>query len=346
MKKYTQLRNGSRQPLERILPLNFPISMYIETTNRCNIRCTYCPLSLDKYSKTVGGFKTMSLDVFEKIARDIAENGPLKVLRFYLMGEPLVNPKLPEMISIASTMKLSERIELTSNGFLLDENKSIALINSGLDYLRISVSSVDPERHKRVTQSNYAVSKLYDNIQNFRRLRDSLSTKKPFLYVKMLDSLDKKENEKFIEMYESIADEVLLEQPMNWDGYDGEDLLESTYNDQAKNLKGLYPYKKTVCPFPFYTLTINVDGDVTVCCVDWNKDTAVGNIHENSLKRIWNGEKMKNFLKMQISGARNNNPSCSNCQFLYTTPDNIDDMEPTLVDSIIKAKKSAAQIPN
>ena len=92
-------------------------------------------------------------------------------------------------------------------------------------------------------------------------------------------------------------------------------------------------------------MTINVDGDVTVCCVDWNKDTAVGNIHENSLKTIWNGKRMKEFLKMQISGNRDTNPSCSNCQFLFTTPDNLDDMTPTMINSIIKPEKSIDQIP-
>ena len=319
--------------------------MYIETTNRCNIRCTYCPLSFDEYSETVGGFKTMKLDLFQKIAADIKESGKLKVLRFYLMGEPLVNPHLPEMISIATHMKLAERTELTSNGFLLDKKKSLAIINSGLDYLRISVSSINPERHKRVTESNYGVNQLYDNILNFKKLRDKMGIKKPFLYVKMLDSLDKKENSQFLDMYDTVADETLLEKPMNWDSFEGRDLLTLTYDDDVKNLKGLYPYKKTVCPFPFYTLTINVDGDVTVCCVDWNKDTAVGNIHENSLKTIWNGKRMKEFLKMQISGNRDTNPSCSNCQFLFTTPDNLDDMTPTMINSIIKPEKSIDQIP-
>ena len=51
---------------------------------------------------------------------------------------------------------------------------------------------------------------------------------------------------------------------MNWDSFEGRDLLTLTYDDDVKNLKGLYPYKKTVCPFPFYTLTINVDGDVII----------------------------------------------------------------------------------
>lgn len=276
----------------------------------------------------------MSLPEFNKICHDIKAGGKLKVLRFYLMGEPLSNPDLPEMIKTACQMGLAERTELTSNGVLLDKKKSQEIIGSGLDYLRISISSVDESRHKRITQSKIQVDNIYHNIEQFRRIRDEMGQQKPFLNVKMIDSQDEKENMKFCNMYEAIADEAIIEKPMNWNSQKNSDFIKNTYGkNNAIDPKQLYPYYKEVCPFPFYTLVVNVDGDVTACCVDWNKNTCVGNVFDAPLKSIWDGEKMRDFRRMHLLRKRKENRSCSDCQFLFTTPDNIDDLS---IDKIEK----------
>ncbi|MBF0613473.1 MAG: SPASM domain-containing protein [Magnetococcales bacterium] len=324
---YSQLRTAGRASLADLLPLKFPMSMYVETTNRCNLRCTYCPLSLPDYKDRVGGFLTLSMEDFTKICRDIQEGGRLKVLRFYFMGEPLVNPHLPEMIALARRMEVAERLELTSNGVLLDEKRSLALLDSGLDYLRISISSVDPVRHAKVTATKVKVETIRQNVLAFRRLRDGLGMSRPFLYVKMLQSESEEENQAFIHMYQKVADEICLEKPMNWDNRLEYDLIKATYGEENKlDLTASFPYPKAVCPFPFYTLVVSVNGDVTVCCVDWNKDTKVGNIHESTLSEIWQGERLRQLRLLHLNRQRDQNPSCCNCNFLYTTPDNLDEL--------------------
>lgn len=337
MKNYSKLRELKRLSLAKLLPLKFPISMYIETTNRCNFRCRYCPMSLSEYPKISGGFRTMDMLEFNKICRDIQAGGRLKVLRFYLMGEPLLNPSLPEMIKMACEMKLAERTELTTNGVFLSEDKSIALINSGLDYLRVSISSVNQRRHEYITQTNISINQIYKNIERFKEIRNEMSEQRPFLYIKMIDQLNDEENSRFLQMYQHLGDEVAIEKPMNWDNYNDYDLLQAAYNNEKRilDLKSLYPYPKSVCPFPFYTMSINVNGDVTVCCVDWNKATRIGNVFETTLKSIWDGDNLRNFRRMQISKKRTMNLSCANCQFLFTSPDNLDNMSKSKIKTII-----------
>lgn len=282
----------------------------------------------------------MSLMEFKKICKDIRGGGRLKVLRFFLMGEPLLNPHLPKMIEMACQMKLAERTELTTNGLLLDKEKSQAIINSGLDYLRISISSVDQSQNEYLTQTNIKVDRIYDIIERFRQIRDRMGRRKPFLYIKMLDSLNDAENSRFLQMYQKVGDEAIIEKPMNWDGYNNCDLLQATYKKkQMPDSEELYPYPKSVCPFPFYTLVVNVDGDVTVCCVDWNKDTRVGNVFEATLKSIWDGDMLRQFRHMHILRKRKMNPSCANCKFLFTVPDNLDNMSESKITTIIGSDK-------
>ncbi len=341
LQKYSSLRDSERPALERLLPLDFPLSIYIETTNRCNFRCRYCPMSLPAYSKIVGGFRTMKHNEFRKICKDIQTGGRVKALRFYFMGEPLLDPHLSERIAIACQMRLAERTELTTNGVLLDREKSQAIINSGLDYLRISISSVDSCRHKDITQTDIRVDHNYDNIKRFKQIRDGMGHQKPFLCVKMLDSYNDAENSRFLQMYQDVGDECIIEKSTNWDGYNNHDLLKATYGEkQTADPTELYPHLKSVCPFPFYTLMITVNGDVTVCCVDWNKGTKVGNAFESTLQSIWDGDEMRNFRRMQIFRKRKLNPSCRNCQILFSSPDNLDNMSESKIRAIVGPAKS------
>lgn len=339
VRKYSELRDLARPSIEGMLPLPFPLSLHIEPTNRCIFKCRYCPVSLPDYAHTVGP-RMMTLEEFDKIARDIKAVAMLKVLRFYFMGEPLLNPQLPNMIELASSLKLAERTELTTNAVLLDAAMSRTIVETGLDYLRVSISSIDPIRHKQITQSSISVEAIYSNIKNFKAIRDELGLTKPVLYVKLLDPFDQSETSRFLEMYQNIADEAVIEMPMNWDGYGGHDLIEAAYGRDASELeKDLYPYPKEVCPFPFYTLAICANGDVTVCCVDWNKATKVGNVYESDLKSIWDGEDLRELRRMHVLRNRVLNQSCRNCTFLYTVPDNLDNMSESIISSVLDLGK-------
>jgi radical SAM protein with 4Fe4S-binding SPASM domain len=329
---YSQLRNFERPSLARSLPLPMPMGMFIEPTNQCNFKCRFCPESFDDYTETVGGRAYMDFALFERIVAQIRELGRLKVLRFYMLGEPLLHPDLVRMIKLAVDSGISDRTELTTNATALTEAKSRALLESGLDYLRVSIYAAHQDRNERVTQSKIPITRIYENVKTFRRLRDEAHRSQPFLYVKMIDSCSGEENQAFLDMYQPLADECVLEKPMNWNGYENRDLLGAAYTDGAEkktlDATELYPFRKQVCPFPFYTAVINANGDVTACCVDWNKKTCIGNIKEATLGEVWRGDRAREFRRMHLEGRRHENESCRNCTYLYTSPDNLDDVPP------------------
>ncbi len=324
---YSKLRDFARPSLARLLPLPLPMAMYIEPTNQCNFKCRFCPESFADYKEIVGGRAQMEFSLFEEIVRQIKAVGRLKVMRFYMLGEPLLHPEL-RMVKLAVDEGITERTELTSNATALTAEKSRLLLASGLDYLRVSIYAADQERNERVTQSKIPISRIFENVKTFRKLRDEAGQTTPILYVKMINACSGEENQAFLDMYRPIADECVIEKPMNWNGYDNRDLLETVYqDDQEKSVlekTEMYPFQKQVCPFPFYTMVINANGDVTVCCVDWNKKTCVGNVRETPLVEIWNGPAMREFRRMHIENRRQENESCRNCTYLFTSPDNLD----------------------
>jgi radical SAM protein with 4Fe4S-binding SPASM domain len=293
-----------------------------------------CPLSLPDYRKIVGYSGHLDMDLYTKIVSDIKKMGKLKSLKLYSDGEPLLNKNIAKMVRPAKINDIAERIEITTNASLLKKEISLDLIESGLDYLRISIASVSERRRFEINQSKISVRQIFDNIKNFKRLRDKLGRKLPFIYVKMIDTFGP-ENEIFKNMYKGVADEVCIESPMNWNGQ--RNFISNLYPNKKIN-KDLFPPAKKlkkVCPFPFYSLVIKCNGDVVACCVDWSRQTKIGNLKGESLSEVWDSQRLREFRKIHLEGRREENESCRNCTYLYTSPDNIDNLPDRKISEIL-----------
>ena len=81
---------------------------------------------------------------------------------------------------------------------------------------------------------------------------------------------------------------------------------------------------KTCCPLPFYMMTINQDGTVSVCNDDWGYYHQLGDVTQENLRDIWKGEKYNAFRRMHLEGRRHENKACGTCQYINALPDNID----------------------
>ena len=243
----------------------------------------------------------MKFEDFTKIADDLAawKGDKLKVIRIIGFGEPLANRETPRMVKYLKDLDVAERIEITTNASLLKPETSQQLIESGLDYIRCSIYSVNQKRHEVVTQNKISIDKISDNITALKKLRDSAGLSNPFIYVKMLQAEDETENAAFLDRYSAIADEVAIENSHGWLSNPG----------GAKNLA------RNVCPQPFKMLNIHFNGDVILCDPDWKGNTRVGNALSEDISSLWKGKKIREFWRMQLENRRHENESCRNCSF-------------------------------
>jgi MoaA/NifB/PqqE/SkfB family radical SAM enzyme len=334
---FSLLKTNPKAPLAPRIPLPAPLSIFLEFTNRCNFRCKFCPESLDDYRERAHGIHLLPLDRFHKICRDIQELGGVKVLRYHNMGEPLLHPQATSMIRYANDLGLAERTELTTNGSMLTPEKAEELIASNLDYIRVSIYGATKESHTALTASPIKPERIAANIRHLRERRDALGALKPFIYVKMVDPMDEAEVARFRSLYDGIADEIDIEPPHNWTGSEGSDLLQIAYGKKVvRDPEVVRRRAKEVCPSPFYMLALHSDGEASVCCVDWQEGTSVGNVFQESLRDIWNGLRLREFQRMDIERRSCENTICRNCDFIYTFPDNIDE----IVDSSILDHRS------
>lgn len=314
----------ARTDLASKLPLSAPYAMFVEFTNRCNFRCTFCPESLDDYTDKVGTH-VMSEALFHRLCDEILDLGRLRVLRFHMLGEPLLHKRAPAMIAHAIRLGVADRTELTTNGTAITDSVAKALVTSGLDYLRVSVYAMNPERHRRITGAEITPEKVRRGVEAVRRAREQNGGVGPFIYAKMINPFDTEEETAFRATYTELADEVMIEQPMNWNDENGTDFISASY-DKPVNREALFPLRKEVCPLPFYTLVVHSDGAVGICCVDWSKQTIVGDLRHETLTEVWQGQKLRAFQTMHLERRAHENAACKGCTYPYTQPDNIDSL--------------------
>ena len=301
------------------------MSIYLETTNICNFKCIFCPESFSDYKERTGGLFQLQPPDFEYIAKQIKQIGGLKTLNFYVMGEPFVNKNLINYIKLAKKLKISERLIVTSNGTLITKDKYQAICESGLDYLRISIYGPNEEKHKTNTQSKIKLDVVIKNILGLKKFRDENGFNSPHIYIKMIESTDPQNNQDFLSTFKDVGDEIRIEPVANWNDPDGKNL--SQIDKESLQAMPYFSFKKEACPFPFYTLAIHSDMKVSVCCVDWEKMTVIGDLRNNTLEEIWRGEELFNFQLKHIQRKRSELAGCKNCTFLHTTIDSIDGLK-------------------
>ena len=277
----------------------------------------------------------MDFALFEKIILDVKAMGQkLTNLNLYGDGEPFLNRRLLDMIRLAAHMQVAQNIIVTSNGSAIVEKTAAELIDSGLTHLRVSIYGMDEDFHRHITGSPVTPTQIHANVSRLRKLRDAQGSGLPHIYVKMIGTSETRQQlDRFHDMYSGVADETNVENPINWNGYNNIDLvgaLDPQHECDLTLVQGWHKQKgqsnrhKQICTTPFLSLNIKSDGAVTICIVDWNRGTMVGDITRESLADIWHGERLRAFRRMHIEKRRDEHSSCRNCMVLHNSPDNID----------------------
>ncbi|MFA5385821.1 MAG: radical SAM/SPASM domain-containing protein [Eubacteriales bacterium] len=291
----------NRTLLQDVIPLSTPYLVFLDPSDICNAKCQWCPTGSGealKYKKP----QLMDFDLYKKIIDDLCEMpDPIKTLRLYKDGEPLLNRDLPKMIQYAKDSGRFGQIDTTTNGIALTPKLGKKLVDAGLDKIFISVPSDYTEEYR-------------DQVCNFIVHKGSCK-----IYVKIIgDHLDNLGREIFYNDFQD-ADRAFIEylSPC-WPEFDV---------GKVGNI-GIYgqPIKEVwVCPYIFYSLAINSDGTVSLCFLDWKHGMILGDLAKESFKSIWQGHPLTMIRKAHLIAYRDFFKPCRKCgQLTYGAPDDID----------------------
>ncbi len=328
---------NDRTKLEEVIPLDTPFSVFVDPSDYCNFKCKFCPTGNRELLKSFNRKpKLMSFELYKKIINDIcAFKKPIKVLRLYKDGEPLLNPKFEEMVKYAKDKNCALKIDTTTNGSLLNPKRNLQIIDAGLDKIHISVNGLSEKRYRDFCGYKINFQKFVENIRHFYENR-----KQCVVSIKIVnDGLSEEEINKFFDTFGDICDHIYVEYVAPcWPTFEMKDVKPN----QEVGIYGQKIEEVIVCPYIFYSISINSDGTISLCFLDWTRELVIGDINNTSLFNIWNGENLFNYQKMHLKKLRKNHPICGKCgQLSHCLPDNIDPYAELLLSRLESLRKAS-----
>jgi MoaA/NifB/PqqE/SkfB family radical SAM enzyme len=265
-------RIGERLQPEREVPTRH---FDIEPTNSCNASCIFCPR--DKTPKQ--GF--MELETFAKAVQRIGELGAPTMIHLCGLGEPLLHPKIPEMVGHLSEKGFAPSV--TTNASLLTRDLSRKLVDAGLKEVACSVSGID-DNHKKIHGLDFEVVKR--NIMDFMDVSKGRSD--IVLSMTLCDPI-KDEMEELEAYWKRLGiHKIVVFGQINRGG-----ALDMAYD--FVNNEGLCGEAEAIlaenkidysCFAPYLFGFIGWDGNYYMCCHDYRKRLPLGSVFEYSIKEI------------------------------------------------------------
>ncbi|HNQ63751.1 MAG TPA: radical SAM/SPASM domain-containing protein, partial [Syntrophorhabdaceae bacterium] len=289
----------NRTKLEEVFPLDTPFLIFLDPSDLCNFQCKFCPSGdkalLKKVKRRPG---LMDFELYRKIIDDLCTfEKPIKVLRLYKDGEPLLNPRFPEMVRYARERGCALQVDTTTNASLLNPQLNLELIDAGLDRIHISLNGLSDESYRQFTGRKVNFNKLVENIAHFYEHR-----KNCLVCIKIVgDNLTQEEKDRFFDIFGNIADRIFIEHIAPcWPTFE----MKEAIPNPTVGINGQEIREVMVCPYIFYSLSINSDGKVSLCFLDWSRKLIIGDLNTQSLKSTWNGKTLLNYRKMHLLKKR------------------------------------------
>jgi len=282
----------------------FPKNIQIQTSNKCNAACTFCP-----YPQTEGkkSFQMMDWNLYQIIINECSSRSVMQILPFFL-NEPLLNKELTKYIAYAKEKNPKSIIKIFTNGSLLTEERSRELLKSDIDEIIISFNGSTKEEYEN-EMKQLKFDTTVERVSKLINLRGFNS--KPEIAIHML-KLGYPEGS-----YEKIRD--------FWNGL-GVAVHIYKYENRAGNVEEYTAYsmsgaKKVPCERLMQQIYIMVNGDVVLCCADWKNEVILGNVNNQSIYEVWNGKKRMTYLKAHEKGEFLSLKLCNSCNFNETRVD-------------------------
>ncbi|RCX16888.1 radical SAM protein with 4Fe4S-binding SPASM domain [Anaerobacterium chartisolvens] len=304
----------NRKQLSEVIPLSSPFTVFIEPTRCCNFKCFYCLHGTrgqqnGELAKTGYKLRHMDFSMYEQLLEQLLSfpERPKRIV-FSGLGEPLINPRLPDMIKLAHQLGAAKRLDILTNASLLTPELSHRLIDAGTTRIQVSLQGLDSRKYKEISGVTIDFDKMHENLSYLYKNRKSCS-----IFIKIIDSIldGEEDKQRFYKLFGDICDQIFIEHliTLQQQMKDHNGLADNTRN--LNNEKVVYRH---VCPVIFYMLQIDADGNVFPCPVGGlPKGFSMGNINNEPLVSIWKGKKRNSLMRGHLMQKRLKIPVCATC---------------------------------
>ena len=288
-----------------------PMSISLEPTTSCNLRCPECPSGLRSFSRPTG---MLDQQFFNQTIDQL--QGTLTYLLFYFQGEPYLHPQFLTMVHYAA--KHDIYTATSTNGHYLTDEMAKKTVLSGLDRLIISIDGTTQETYEAYRIGG-KLHKVIEGAKNMVKWKKKLKSSTPHLIFQFLVvKPNQHQIDDLFQLAEEIGiDEVGLKTAQIYDYKNGSSLIPTLdqYARYEKQPDGTYQIKnplKNHCWKMWHSCVITWDGQVVPCCFDKDAQYEMGDLSKNTFEEIWFGKKYQEF-RGSLLHSRSEIEICKNC---------------------------------
>lgn len=254
---------------------------YLETTGKCNLNCPFC---VERYRN----YDMCDMDFYKTVDNNI-ELFKDKWLWLDFNGEPLVDKKIYERIRYLENK--GALTQMSTNGYYLNEENILRLIEAGLRYIVVSVVSLDSDIYKKL-RGRTDLNVVLENINKLKEIVAEYAS--PLQIQAVATDFAGNDLPGFISYFNGQNINVAIHKYTNRCG-------DVRLNKVETNMTGM---RRGECTGLEDNLIVLSNCDVVCCCCDYSGKNVLGNLrdYDYSLKKLLENGKLNELIKGQKEG--------------------------------------------
>jgi MoaA/NifB/PqqE/SkfB family radical SAM enzyme len=305
---------------------SFPLRCYLETTNRCNLRCQMCGQSF---------FEGERSDMSDEILQKIKPLFPMfQEISIFGFGEALIDQRIFNILEMIPTQV---NTRLVTNAVLLDEKAAEQLIKLQLKQLYISIEATNEDTYAFVRGGRH-FKKVIENVERLMEMKKKMNAEFPqvafaFTFMKrtaaeFLDFMDlaaklgikiitgdylivyrpELEQESLF-FHQDYANQIFAQAHEKAKALGIELRIPPSFEEAEKEAKGRSDKSGwRVCYEPWEFVYFRSDGYLSPCCAN---DVKLGNLNTGTYSEAWNSKTYQKFRET-VNTSRPH-PHCQSC---------------------------------
>ncbi len=285
-----------KNEIKRLIGINYPNSLTIMVTGRCECNCNHC------LARDMMGEKNLGLSTLKNLIDQALELGVSQIV--FEGGEPTLRTDLKQLINYvderATTM-------VVTNGANIDDRMIKSFEEAGLDFLNFSIDSPYPSKHNEFRSKPNLFQKVKKGIK--KGVESDILT--GILYIANPNNCSVDELSKLVELAKSLdVFELMIDEIVDSGNWRNKEVLNEKQKNKIKSFKrNLIKNKDIKIINTFFSLRepekfgcfagrrwlfSSPNGEIMPCM---HTPISFGNIQKKNLKNIWNKIRSNKLFK-------------------------------------------------
>ena len=296
---------------QKHLSPEFPSQIIVDVTQYCNLACIHCPHSEFVKSKAFSG-ANLDIELHKKLIDEVATDGLgiCQYLRYTANGEPLLHPKIEEMLEYACKNSKT-KINVTTNGMLLTESKAKKLLDIGVDVFDISIDAFTNETYSKI-RVNGNLNITRPNVLGLINLIKKYNYKTKVVVSFIEQPLNMHEALDFDKFWKKSKANYVIIRKLHSAGGAKEEI-------KFKMDKAFRKIQRRPCVYPWERLSLAPNGTIGFCPDDWKHGSQIADFRNHTIKEIWKGDYMRKLREAHLKNDFSGFDFCGQCpDWVYT----------------------------